>query len=297
MEDIWKKTLGSINGIGIFFKNLMNGSPLLRKGTKDKALIYGGIGVISAAIIARFPITLVLFAAGIISIIWKNEIKKFASDLRHLLPLYLSSSGRINRRTFWHTIFILNLLILFFGLVVFLLTFIIAIIPFLNFLAGPIWVIGFILVVPTGVWALAATCIKRCKDIGLNPHLLWLMLIPTGVTNLIGTILLGCLPSNMIERSYDDLASYAAKGDPEAQYELGLRFQNGYGVLQSHSEAIKWYNESANNGYVHAAFHLAGIYEKGEVVAGNAVEAVRLYELDANQGHAEAQGILGVIFK
>lgn len=295
MDHIWKEVLASIKHATIFLKKFVSESSFLSKGAKNKALIYGGVGVISAAIIARFPVILIFVILGIlIFFLGRGALRDFGKTIA-TSRVFFSSKGRIGRREFWFSVIAINFFILSAGLFVFLISYIFALIPVINLLVLPAWIIGYGAVFAGGIWTLAATCIKRCKDIGINPHLLWLMLIPTGVTNLIGTILLGCLPSNMIERSYEDLASYAAKGDPEAQYELGLRFETGYGVLQSYSEAIKWYNESANNGYVHAAFHLAGIYEKGEVVARNALEAVRLYELAANQGHAEAQGILGVI--
>jgi len=296
MDHNWKEVLTSIKKVTIYLKKFMSESSIIGKGAKNKALIYGGVGVVSVAIITRFPVVIIFIILGtLIFFVGKWALKDFWKTIA-LYKIFFHFKGRIRRKEYWISVISINLGTFSIALGVFAISGLIAMIPIINFLVLPIWIVGYGAVFIGGIWAAAATFIKRCKDIGINTNVLWLMLIPTGVTNLIGTILLGCLPSNMIERSYEDLASYAAKGDPEAQYELGLRFETGYGVLQSYSEAIKWYNESANNAYVHAAFHLAGLYEKGEVVAGNAVEAVRLYELAANQGHAEAQGILGVIF-
>ena len=48
----------------------------------------------------------------------------------------------------------------------------------------------------------------------------------------------------------------AEYGDANAQYNLGVMYDNGYGILESDAEAIKWYRLAAEQGYERAQLHL-----------------------------------------
>ena len=56
----------------------------------------------------------------------------------------------------------------------------------------------------------------------------------------------------------------ADQGDVDAQYKLGLFYENGYGVAQNKEEAVKWYRKSAENGNASAQFNLGICYDNGE---------------------------------
>ncbi|MBR6901213.1 MAG: SEL1-like repeat protein [Synergistaceae bacterium] len=45
--------------------------------------------------------------------------------------------------------------------------------------------------------------------------------------------------------SFNDVLKKAQKGDAEAQYKLGLMYDNGDGVTQDYSEAVKWIRKAA----------------------------------------------------
>jgi len=57
--------------------------------------------------------------------------------------------------------------------------------------------------------------------------------------------------------------AYAQKGaemkDPEAMFRLGLKYEQGEGVLSSFPTAAKWYEEAAKRGHSGAAIELKGI--------------------------------------
>jgi TPR repeat protein len=58
----------------------------------------------------------------------------------------------------------------------------------------------------------------------------------------------------------------AEQGDSSAQYNLGLMYANGRGVIQDYNAAVKWYRLSAEQGDVYAQTNLGLMYSKGEGV-------------------------------
>ena len=86
----------------------------------------------------------------------------------------------------------------------------------------------------------------------------------------------------------------AEEGNAVAQNNLGLMYQNGWGVPQDYKEAVYWYRLAVEQGYAIAQYNLGLMYEKGKGVPQDDKEAVRLYRLAAEQGYADAQGNLGV---
>ena len=88
----------------------------------------------------------------------------------------------------------------------------------------------------------------------------------------------------------------AETGDAQAQYNLGVCYDQGQGVAQDHAEAVKLYREAADQGFAEAQNELGLCYfwtGEGLGVARGFVEAVKWYREAANQGYAEAQCNLG----
>lgn len=71
----------------------------------------------------------------------------------------------------------------------------------------------------------------------------------------------------------------AEQGDVEAQYKIGLYYENK--TPKNYPEAIKWYRLAAEKGHADAQYHLACCYYQYEVVD--------LYRKSAEQGYPEAQ--------
>ena len=88
----------------------------------------------------------------------------------------------------------------------------------------------------------------------------------------------------------------AEAGDANAQYNLGVMYSKGEGVLQDYKEAVKWYLLAAEQGDANAQFNLGVMYRKGEGVLQDDKEAAKWYLLAAEQGYASAQYNLGLMY-
>ena len=88
----------------------------------------------------------------------------------------------------------------------------------------------------------------------------------------------------------------AEQGHAEAQYNLGVMYQNGEGVQEDKREAVKWYRKSAEQGFARAQYNLGSMYYNGEGVEEDKREAMKWYRKSAEQGHAVAQYNLGVMY-
>ena len=58
----------------------------------------------------------------------------------------------------------------------------------------------------------------------------------------------------------------AEQGDVDAQYNLGVMYDNGWGVLQDYAEAMKWYRLAADQGNETAQYNIGVSYHKGDAV-------------------------------
>jgi TPR repeat protein len=92
-------------------------------------------------------------------------------------------------------------------------------------------------------------------------------------------------------------AERAERGDAGAQFNLGVRYANGRGVLQDNKEAVKWYRLSAEQGDAIAQCNLGGMYNEGQGVPQDYKEAIKYFRLSAEQGNADAQMVLDALIK
>jgi TPR repeat protein len=88
----------------------------------------------------------------------------------------------------------------------------------------------------------------------------------------------------------------ADQGDADAQYNLGVMYNNGDGVHQDYAEAMKWHRKAADQGNGNAQFNLGFMYDRGRGMPQSYAEAAKWYRLAANQGVAIAQFKLGVMY-
>lgn len=84
----------------------------------------------------------------------------------------------------------------------------------------------------------------------------------------------------------------AEQGNTEAQCNLGACYQEGYGVTKSHSQAVFWYRKAAEQGNALAQYNLARCYCIGEGVATDYSQAVYWCRKAAEQGIVSAQTLL-----
>jgi Sel1 repeat/GAF domain len=71
---------------------------------------------------------------------------------------------------------------------------------------------------------------------------------------------------NMQAKSLADLRTLAAQGDAEAQYQMGVRYDEGEGVLKDDAQAVQWFQRAADLGNVDAQAHLGAYYWAGRGV-------------------------------
>jgi len=92
----------------------------------------------------------------------------------------------------------------------------------------------------------------------------------------------------------------ANNGDAQAQFELGMIYDNGYfshgqGVLQNTTEAAKWYRLAADNGHATAQYNLGWMYYDGHGVKQDYGEALRLTRLAKKNGMPSTQARIDLI--
>ena len=88
----------------------------------------------------------------------------------------------------------------------------------------------------------------------------------------------------------------AEQGDALAQYNLGVLYRKGRGVLQDDVHARQWYKKAAAQGQAKAQFNLGTLYLNGEGVPKDYQQALRWFRLAADQGEALAQTKIGIMY-
>ena len=87
----------------------------------------------------------------------------------------------------------------------------------------------------------------------------------------------------------------AEQGDAKAQFNLGLMYRNGDGVLQNYKTAVKWYTLAAEQGVASAQTNLGVMYYNGQGVLQDNVYAHMWWNIAASNGHKLASKNRGVI--
>ncbi len=88
----------------------------------------------------------------------------------------------------------------------------------------------------------------------------------------------------------------ADKGEIDAQYNLGVMYDNGYGVTRDYTVAVSWFRKAADQGFAAAQLSLGVMYENGLGVSQDFTTAVSWYRRAADQGNTGAQLNLGIMF-
>jgi len=81
-----------------------------------------------------------------------------------------------------------------------------------------------------------------------------------------------------------------------AQYQMGLIYLNGWGVLKNEDEALKYIRMAADQNYAEALFNLSTIYTEGKLVEQDLKKAFMLMKKAADRDLPSAQFNLGVMF-
>jgi hypothetical protein len=89
----------------------------------------------------------------------------------------------------------------------------------------------------------------------------------------------------------------ARAGGIEAQFGLGLLFEQGRGVARDIEAAASWYARAAEQGSMRAQTQLGGMYARGDGVAEDWMKAISWWRRAAAQGSMRAQFHLGQAYQ
>lgn len=90
------------------------------------------------------------------------------------------------------------------------------------------------------------------------------------------------------ETALATLEPLAESEDTQAQYQLGIMYYRGEGVLQDYEEAVRWFEQAAQSGDPDAQFNLGLMYANGTGVAQDHLQAHVWFSLAAN-GYARGE--------
>lgn len=101
--------------------------------------------------------------------------------------------------------------------------------------------------------------------------------------------ILDLLKGDWGKETFIQMKAYAENGYAEAQYYLGMMYDDGKGIERDSALAAEWYRKAAEQGIAAAQSNLGAMYETGDGVQTDYIQAVKWYRLAAGQGDEEAQ--------
>ncbi len=95
--------------------------------------------------------------------------------------------------------------------------------------------------------------------------------------------------------AYEEWLPLAELGDIEAQYNIGVMYDEGAGRPQDLAAAAAWYRKAAQQGFMDAQTNLGMMYYHGQGVGQDRNEAAKWFRLAADQGDKEATEYLQIL--
>tara|TARA_B100000214_G_C23753400_1_gene528853 strand:- start:145 stop:675 length:531 start_codon:yes stop_codon:yes gene_type:complete len=108
----------------------------------------------------------------------------------------------------------------------------------------------------------------------------------------LGLIALASSKKKDINRALNWFNLAAIKAFPPAQYSMGVLYDKGLGVTENKSTALLWYYAAAQNNYAKAQYNLGVFFLKGIGTSVNLEEANLWFSKAARQGIKQAAKIL-----
>ena len=93
-----------------------------------------------------------------------------------------------------------------------------------------------------------------------------------------------------------ELRPLVAKNDPNAQFLMGMLYDEGNGVPQDRAIAASWYRRAAEQDHLAAQLFLGILYHSGDGVEKDYKKAAHWLEGPANDGNDQAQFYLGSMY-
>jgi TPR repeat protein len=97
------------------------------------------------------------------------------------------------------------------------------------------------------------------------------------------------------QAAYKEWMPLAELGDAEAQYNIGVLFDEGAGVDQDLVAAADWYRRAGEQGFMDAQTNLGIMYYHGQGVDRHRHEASKWFRMAADQGDPEARRYLDLM--
>jgi hypothetical protein len=107
---------------------------------------------------------------------------------------------------------------------------------------------------------------------------------------------LDALRKNDFAAAERELRPLAERGDPEAQYRIGLMYEFGKGYPQDKAQGIVWFLKAAEQNHAAAQTELAILYATGDGVAQDDRQAFDWFQKGATLGNPTAQYNLGLLY-
>ena len=79
----------------------------------------------------------------------------------------------------------------------------------------------------------------------------------------------------------------AEQGDSYAQYNLGLMYDYGLGVIEDYTLAVYWYRQAAEQSHAKGQYSIGYMYASGRGIAKDDTQAVYWFRKAAEQGEAK----------
>jgi len=93
-------------------------------------------------------------------------------------------------------------------------------------------------------------------------------------------------------RSLPDLRKLADQGDPEAQWQMGVRYYDGDGVPHDDAQAMRWFELAAEQGHINAQSRLGAYYWAGRGVPVDLFKSYFWSAIAMHQGDEISKGRL-----
>ncbi len=95
---------------------------------------------------------------------------------------------------------------------------------------------------------------------------------------------------------YQSWIKSAEQGAANAQFNLGLIFEQGTEIQKDLSKAIYWYKKAASQGHTVAQYNYATLLHFGKGLRKDETKAATWYQLAAKKGHMAAQSSLAFLY-
>ena len=97
--------------------------------------------------------------------------------------------------------------------------------------------------------------------------------------------------------THNQIATRAARGDADAELQMGQRYADGSGVIKNDKEAARWFEKAARHGKAEAQYRYGLALLEGRGVVQDYKAAFNWIERPAKLGHSNAQYSLGELYR